>query len=181
MYEVERIVSEHTKFGGDRRFGIKWVGWDATYNTIELADSILDKSLIEDWDASRRAEVDLEEAIASQRSIFASEMLKLKEPTWGFEVSVHACSLGGVAHALLTRDAERYGVELEVEEQEDEPARRWTSYQLDSMEQIGEDLQLELLDPKKFFGAICARKGRLVQKEIWVAGPPFVKTCAALP
>lgn len=133
VYQVERIVSEHTKFGGDRRFGIKWLGWDATYNTIEPADSVLDKSLIEDWDASRRAEVDLQEAIALQRSMFASELLKLKEPTWGFEVPTPACALSGVAHPLLTRDAARYGVELEVI---DEAARRWTSIELNSMEQI---------------------------------------------
>ena len=178
VYQVERIVSEHTKFGGDRRFGIKWLGWDATYNTIEPADSVLDKSLIEDWDASRRAEVDLQEAIALQRSTFASELLKLKEPTWGFDVPTPACALSGVAHPLLTRDAARYGVELEVI---DEAARRWTSIELKSMEQIGDDLQLELIDPTKYFGAVCVRKGRLVQKEIWVAGPPYVKTCAACP
>ena len=88
---------------------------------------------------------------------FASALLKLKEPTWGFEVSVPACSLSGVAHALLARDAARFGVELEVEVEEGEPARRWTSYQLDSMEHLGEDLQLELIDPKKYFGAVCAR------------------------
>jgi hypothetical protein len=181
VHEVERIVSEHSKLEGHRRFGIKWAGWDATYNTIEPETSVLDKSLIQDWDALRRVEVDLEEAKASQRATFASDLLKLKEATYCFEVSLPACSLGGVAHALLARDAERYGVELEVDDDSDEPARRWTSIQLDSMEQIGEDLQLELIDPKKFFGAICARKGRLVQKEIWVAGPPYVKTCAACP
>ena len=51
-----------------RRFGIKWAGWDATYNTIEPETSVLDKSPIEDWDASRRVEADLEEATASQRT-----------------------------------------------------------------------------------------------------------------
>jgi hypothetical protein len=120
VHEVERIVSEHSKLEGHRRFGIKWAGWDATYNTIEPETSVLDKSLIQDWDALRRVEVDLEEAKASQRATFASDLLKLKEATYCFEVSLPACSLGGVAHALLARDAERYGVELEVDDALDE-------------------------------------------------------------
>lgn len=40
---------------------------------------------------------------------------------------------------------------------------------------------LQLEHPDKMYGTICARKGRLVKKEIWVAGPPYVKMCACLP
>lgn len=71
--------------------------------------------MIEDWDAGRRSEVDLEEAACLEREIFAAEMLKLmKEPTWGFSVSVPCCALAGVAiPRLITACAKRFGVPLE--------------------------------------------------------------------
>ena len=177
IHEIEAIIAETTGYG-ERKFVVKWLGWDHTYNTEEPESNILDKSIILKWDDVRPRTVDSEEAVYMLRAAFAADLLKLKEPTWGMTVSVPACALTGVATKILGFLSGFHDVPLEVL---DEGNTRTMSVQLDTFDQIGDLLHLELIHPEKMFGAACVRKGRRTQKEIWVAGPPFVLSCAAPP
>ena len=119
-----------------------WKGWDDTYNTNEPARNLLDKSLIEDFDAARRAGADLAEAKYMEREAFMAEMMQAKEGTWCFTVPVPACANSGVAHPLLTATSEEHGEPLEVVET---AGRRATSVQLNTFLAIGRDLSLEFI------------------------------------
>ena len=166
---------------GSHEYRMSWEGYDQTYNTWEPAKNILDPQLIVNFEASRQVVVDTGEAWWACREGMAQVMFKIRHTRHGYVLSVPQASYSSVGQALLLRIARppsREGKEPLEMEIDVSGGFRTTAIQYNLLSDIGWFLSLELVREESSYGCVVVKRGRGSCHDMWIAGPPFVFTCA---